>query len=79
MDTQNRIIKCLEQVGLVIEEKSKTADFELSNYLEDSIVFIQFIVSLEEEFEIEFPDEYLLIDKLSSLSALSATMDSLIV
>lgn len=46
-------------------------DVDLRNYISDSIMFISFIIELEKKFDIEFPDELLLVDSLSSLSGFS--------
>lgn len=78
MNTPERILNCLEQVGIILESDTKFENVELSDVLMDSIIFIQFIVALEEEFKINFPDEYLLIDKIGSLPILSSIIESLI-
>ena len=78
MDTKRRILNCLEQVGIVFDVNDMSSDIEMADFLTDSIVFIQFIVAIEEEFGIDFPDEYLIIDKLGSLSALTLTIESLV-
>ena len=44
----------------------------------DSISFISSIVSLEEEFNIEFPDEYLLIEKMNNINNICLIIESLL-
>lgn len=44
----------------------------------DSIVFIQIILDIETEFEIEFPDELLTMDSLSSLNTIVSIIESII-
>lgn len=44
----------------------------------DSIVFIQIILDIETEFEVEFPDELLTMDSLSSLSTIVSIIESII-
>ena len=56
MEKLQKIQNCLEENGIEVLN-----DGTLDNV--DSISFISSIVSLEEEFNIEFPDEYLLIEK----------------
>ncbi|MNO42838.1 acyl carrier protein [compost metagenome] len=60
MVVNERILNCLEESGIEVLE-----DGILDNI--DSYAFISAIVSIEEAFDIEFPDEYLLIDKLSNI------------
>lgn len=56
----NNIIKAFENVGLSIECEDFSFlienDINLQDYIGDSLTFISVIISLEEEFEIEFPD-----------------------
>mgnify|MGYP005789605201 CR=1 FL=1 len=78
MDIQNKILSCLEEVGIILEEDSNIEDIELSNYLDDSLVFIQFIVGLEEAFEINFPDEMLSIENIGTMSTLSSTIENIL-
>ena len=46
----------------------------------DSIAFIHIVVALEEEFDIEIPDEYLLLTEMNTISkiaeVISATLDN---
>lgn len=58
MEKLQKIQNCLEENGIEVLN-----DGTLDNV--DSISFISSIVSLEEEFNIEFPDEYLLIEKMN--------------
>lgn len=51
------VIKCLNEMGIIVDEN--TSNIQLTDYLEDSLSFIAFIVGLEEKFNIEVPDEYL--------------------
>ncbi|MED4955056.1 hypothetical protein NYE69_14885 [Paenibacillus sp. FSL R5-0527] len=60
MEVNQMILDCLEENGIEVLDDGK-----LDNV--DSFAFISAIVSLEEVFNIEFPDEYLLIEKLSNI------------
>ncbi len=53
MPVNERVLKCLEENGIIVLEDG---NFENMN----SINFISAIISLESEFDIEIPDEYLL-------------------
>ncbi|MFR8792328.1 phosphopantetheine-binding protein [Gallintestinimicrobium sp.] len=57
-DITERILNCLLELGIVFEQEEN--NFELTDYIEDSLTFISFVSELENEFDIEIPDEYLL-------------------
>ena len=66
--------KILEIVNSNIENASlqlNQADEDLVTMGMDSISFISIIVALEEAFEIEYPDEYLLITHSNTLNAIT--------
>jgi phosphopantetheine attachment domain protein len=63
------IIKLLENNGIIIE--SGEEDLDLRNYSIDSILFISFIIDVENEFAIAIPDEYLTIELLQSIDGLT--------
>lgn len=73
-NVENEIIKVLESMGKYIEKKD---DADLSDWIEDSIEFISFIVELENEFMVAFPDEYLNMNCLKSLNGLTEIIMSL--
>ncbi len=71
------ILEVLNEIGIYIDVSSpfllkddieSNTDMDLRNYIDDSLMFISFIVELEKKFGIEFPDELLMIDTLASLS-----------
>lgn len=70
------ILKLLENNGVIIE--SDEGDLDLRNYSIDSILFISFIVDLENEFSIVIPDEYLTIELLQSIDGLTNLIIELI-
>ncbi len=43
-------------------------DDDLTKYGMNSIEFIRVIVALEDEFKIEFPDDYLIFERLNSIN-----------
>lgn len=75
-ETRKRIIKLLENNGVIIE--SDEEDIDLRSYSIDSILFISFIVDLENEFSIIMPDEYLTIELLQSVDGLTNLIIELI-
>jgi len=46
------LVLCLEENGIIVDQEGNLPDME-------SVVFISTVISIEEEFGIEFPDEYL--------------------
>ena len=61
----NEIISCLVDVGIQIDTTKD--DIDLTEYNLDSFVFMGFIVSVENKFNIVVPDEYLVYDNFRSL------------
>ncbi len=45
-------------------------DLNLQEFIEDSFSFINFIVSIEEKFNVEIPDEYLSYETIQSMNGL---------
>lgn len=81
------ILKTLNEMGISIDasvvshdkvETSPPQDMDIRDYIADSIMFISFIIELEKKLEIEFPDELLLIDTLSSLSGFTYLLAEII-
>lgn len=71
MEKLQKIQNCLEENGIEVLN-----DGTLDNV--DSISFISSIVSLEEKFNIEFPDEYLLIEKMNNINNICLIIESLL-
>lgn len=60
---KNRLINCLEENGIEVNNDGTLGEFE-------SISFISALVSIEEEFQMEFPDEYLSFEEPLNLDVL---------
>lgn len=58
---RDKILECFKALGIIVEAED---NFELQEYIEDSVSFISFIVELESAFGIEITDEYLLPENL---------------
>ncbi len=71
------IIPILSNIGILIDEQMETFDVDLTEYILDSIQFISFIVELERELNIEFPDELLLYDNIRSLNGFISLIENL--
>lgn len=70
MDIKERICKCLEEDGIELSNEGDLINVE-------SINFISAIVSIEQEFDIEFPDNYLLFDTMSNIGDIEQIVKSL--
>lgn len=66
-----------DQFGIVIIDEN-VEDFAISDYLSDSISFIEFISCLENEIGIELPDDFLVFETLSSARGFSTKLDDYI-
>jgi acyl carrier protein len=62
---QSGIIECLKNIGIFVDDAD---NFELPEYIDDSVSFLTFIVELERKFEVEIPDNYLSMKELNTLS-----------
>lgn len=62
---RDRVIQCLENIGYSGDYESDT---KLSDFIEDSVQFVSFIVELEEEFHIEIPDDYLILGSFQDIN-----------
>ena len=60
----NVICSILDDMGFVILEAEK--DFDISDYIIDSIQFISFIVNIEKKLNISLSDDFLSIEILKS-------------
>lgn len=76
MSIRDVVIKCLNNVGIVID--SEADDVNINDYSVDSITFISFIVEIENELNIEIPDGYLYADILKSLNGFVGFVEKLI-
>lgn len=65
---KEKLITCFEDIGIFID-LSNDEDIDLRDYIIDSLQFISTIISIEENFGIEFPAELMLYDNLASLNA----------
>lgn len=77
--TYQIILKILhEKLGFVILDDMHN-DFIISDYIPDSLAFINFIISIEEELGKELTDDFLDYDILSSAKGFSEKLDFFIV
>lgn len=77
-DVSKKLVETLEEVGIVIDLSSYDDDFDLREYIEDSLVFISTIIHIEDNLGIEIPDELLSYDALLSFKAFTNTITELV-
>ncbi len=77
-EIRERLINTLQNVDIFIDDDFNDDDIDIRNYITSSIQFISFIVEIERDFNIEIPDEMLVIDNFSSLNELTEKISDLI-
>ncbi len=75
-DVREKLLAALDEIGIIID--STQEEFDLQEYITDSITFITFIVNIEKQLDIEVPDDMLLITKMHSFVAYCETMLSVV-
>lgn len=76
--TYQMLIKILvEKLGFIILDGEQD-DFSINDYIVDSIVFIQFIVFIEEELNKKLPDDFLNYDILNSAKGFAEKIEAFI-
>lgn len=75
----NMLNLCFEDAGIFADINNNISenDIDIRDFINSSLQFISIIVSIEEKFNIEFPDEYLIIDTFSSVKNLISIIESL--
>lgn len=71
MNILNKIYDCLNDNGIDIDEDGNFIEF-------DSLSYISCIVSIEEEFQIEFPDQYLNSQEMTNINMIEKIIKELI-
>jgi acyl carrier protein len=56
MEIREKVIGCLEDLGIFAD---KSENFLLSDYIQDSMTYMMFLVGLEQAFGVDIPDEHL--------------------
>lgn len=74
-DITEKILSILKRMDINVEDNE--ADFITENNI-DSITFIEIILSIEEEFSILVPDEYLIMEETNIVSKIAAFVDKII-
>lgn len=82
LEIVNGVFKCMEEES----EESKSPIFlkedqincDISDFV-DSLTFVHIIVALEEYYEMEIPDEYLILSEMNSISKITKTLKELFI
>lgn len=78
MSTYELLLKVLsDDLGFIVLEDEQD-DFSISDYVDDSLAFIQLIISIENAIGQELPDDFLDFDVLSSAKGFSEKLASFI-
>mgnify|MGYP005751253161 CR=1 FL=1 len=67
-EIEEKIIEAFNNIRCTIDI-DEVCDISIEEILEDSLIFVSFIVELEQIFSIEIPDEFLLPEKISSFES----------
>lgn len=80
MIDMEKILQCFEEAGIYVDISNleEDSDIDLRDFIASSIQFISTIISVEKNFNIEFSDEYLVIDTFSSFKNLVEIIESLL-
>lgn len=67
-DIKKLILEILDKNGIYIAPTEAEEDLDLREFILDSLQYVNLIVELEKSLDIEFPDEILQYDNLSSIN-----------
>lgn len=71
---KSKIIECFNNIGIYIDE----IEGDLIEYYSDSIIFISFIIELEQMFDIEIPSEYLKTDNFRTIETIEQIINKMV-
>ena len=66
MKNERDLMNVFEENGVFVDDKNVL----LQEYIPDSLTFVSMVIGIEEEFDIELPEEMLLIDNLGTFNSL---------
>lgn len=78
MDSLNIITKVLNESFGIFLFGDEQEDFSLSDYISDSVSFIQFIIAIEDEIAKDLSDDFLNFEILESAKGLAKKIDAYI-
>lgn len=78
--TEITIEKILEIINSTIENSEITAvqsDEDLQQFGMDSLTFVRIVVLMEEEFDLEIPDSYLIVSEMNTVAKILNVLKSI--
>ncbi|NMA85347.1 MAG: acyl carrier protein [Epulopiscium sp.] len=76
MDIREKVMECMEYTGIVIDSLDSD-DIDMYEFGIDSLTFVSLIVTIEEELDIEIPDNFLQPKLLQSLNGFMSMVEQL--
>lgn len=73
---EEKLTDCFANVGIILDENDK--DIPLIEIIQDSLALITLIVEVESFFEVEIPEEYLLLDEMQTFREFVMVIQNLI-
>lgn len=77
MNDTDLVDAVMEVINNELKQTKVDLETPLATYSIDSFLFIKIVVSLEERFQIEIPDEYLSFDKLDSVKSITQVLEKI--
>ena len=77
-DIEERILKCFSECGIPVSQEYDGEDIPHSLFIPDSLVFINLVLEIEREFDIDYPDELLTMESFGSLKGLANTISEIL-
>lgn len=74
-EMRKTLLSIFEELGIIIEDEE---DFDIQDYIIDSLVYMSLIVNMEQRLGFEIPDEFLLLSKMNSFNAYCDSLLALI-
>ena len=78
-EIEQKLVNCLENVGIYIDIDDSVDDINLENYIESSIQFISLVIEIEKEFSIEIPDEMLDINTFKTIDMICDLLNEILI
>lgn len=66
----DQVIEILNSIGITTNVTDMETDIDINELISDSIQWISFIISLEDKFGIEWPDDFIMINNFISLKTI---------
>lgn len=70
------LLACFDELGILVDNPED--DFDMAEYIPDSLTFISFIVGLEQCLSIEIPETLMLAGKMASFNAYCETINAVV-